>query len=49
VNVLPDPIGVELGYEWERQTTTLSLKGNLAQYEACAVVVQAAIAQFEPI
>ncbi|MEQ8542282.1 MAG: hypothetical protein RIB93_33110 [Coleofasciculus sp. D1-CHI-01] len=49
MNVLPYLIGVELGYEWERQTTTLSLGVNLAQYEACAGVVQAAIAQFEPI
>lgn len=49
VNVLPDPIGIELGYEWERQATTLNLTGNLAQYEARAVVVQVAIAQFEPI
>lgn len=49
VNVLPYLVGVELGYEWERQTTTLNLTGNLAQYEARAVVVQAAIAQFEPV
>ncbi|MEQ9487228.1 MAG: hypothetical protein RIG27_33855 [Coleofasciculus sp. F4-SAH-05] len=49
MNVLPDPIGVELGYEWERQTTTWNLTGNLAQYEARAVVVQAAIAPFEPV
>ncbi len=31
VNVLPYSIGVELGYDWERQTTALSLTGNLAQ------------------
>jgi predicted aspartyl protease len=49
VNVLPYPIGVELGYEWERQTTTLNLTGNLAQYEARVVVVQAVIGQFEPV
>lgn len=44
MNVLPDPIGVELGYEWEQQTTTWNLTRKLAQYEARAVVVQAAIA-----
>lgn len=30
VNVLPYPVGVELGYIWERQTATLNLTGNLA-------------------
>ena len=49
VNVLPYPIGVELGYEWERQTTTLNLTGNLAQYEARVVVIRGAIAQFESV
>nr|WP_290222344.1 aspartyl protease family protein [Trichocoleus desertorum] len=49
VNVLPYPIGVELGYAWERQTTALSLTGNLAQYEARVAVVQAVIGQFVPV
>lgn len=49
VNVLPYLIGVELGYEWERQTTTLTLTGNLAQYEARVVLVQAIVGQFEPV
>lgn len=49
VNVLPYLVGVELGYEWERQTTTLSLTGNLAQYEACVVLVQAFVGNFEPV
>lgn len=40
VNVLPDLVGVELGYDWEKQTAALSLTGNLAQYEARAVLVQ---------
>jgi hypothetical protein len=39
VNVLPYLVGIELGYEWERQTTALSLTGNLAQYEARVVLV----------
>jgi len=38
VNVLPYSLGIELGYEWERQTTALSLTGNLAQYEGCISV-----------
>ena len=48
VNVLPYSLGLELGYSWERQTTSLSLTGNLAQYEARAVVVQASVGQLEP-
>ena len=48
VNVLPYSTGVELGYEWDRQTTALSLTGNLAQYEAHVVLAQAVVGQFEP-
>jgi predicted aspartyl protease len=49
VNVLPYPVGVELGYVWERQTAAINLTGNLAQYEARVLVVQAVIGQFEPV
>ncbi len=49
VNVLPYSIGIELGYEWERQTTALSLTGNLAQYEARVVLVEAVLEGFEPV
>ena len=49
VNVLPYSVGVELGYDWERQTAALSLTGNLAQYEARVVLVQAVVGQFEPV
>lgn len=49
VNLLPYSIGVELGYEWERQTTALSLTGNLAQYEARVVLAQAVVGQFKPV
>ena len=49
VNVLPYLTGVELGYAWEQQTTALSLTGNLAQYKARVVLVQAVIGKFEPV
>jgi hypothetical protein len=49
VNVLPHAVGIELGYVWERQTTTVSLTGNLAQYEARVVLVQAVVGQFEQV
>ena len=48
-NVLPYLVGVELGYDWERQTAALSLTGNLAQYEARVVLAQAVVGQFEPV
>lgn len=47
VNVLPYQIGLDLGYVWERQTATLNLTGNLAQFEARVVVIQAILGQFE--
>ena len=49
INVLPYSTGIKLGYEWERQTTALSLTGNLAQYEARVVLAQAIVGQFEPV
>ena len=49
VNVLPYSIGIELGYEWEQQTTVLSLTGNLAQCEARVVLTQAVVGQFGPV
>lgn len=49
VNVLPYSTGVELGYDWVRQTTAVNLTGNLAQYEARVVLAQAVIGQFESV
>jgi hypothetical protein len=48
-SVLPYPVGVELGCIWEQQTTALSLTGNLAQYEARALVINTIVGQFEPV
>lgn len=49
VNVLPYLLGIELGYEWERQTTVLDLTGNLAQFQARAVLAQATVGDYEPV
>jgi hypothetical protein len=49
VNVLPYGLGLQLGYEWDRQTTSLSLSGNLAQYEARVVVLEGQVGEFEPV
>jgi len=46
VNVLPYLLGIELGCSWERQTTTLNLTGNLAQYEARVLLLQIEVARF---
>jgi len=39
VNVLPYRVGVELGAVWEAQTIPVQLSGNLADYEARALMV----------
>jgi hypothetical protein len=49
VNVMPYSLGTRLSYEWERQTTALDLTGNLAQYQARAVLVQAIVGNFQPV
>ena len=33
VNVLPCSIGGQLGLEWENQTISINLTGNLANYD----------------
>lgn len=49
VNVLPYQVGVELGALWEHQTPGLHLTGNLAHYEARALLVSAVIGRFAPV
>ena len=49
VNVLPYPVGVELGAVWEHQTTVLRLTGNLAQFDARALLVSAVAGPFPPL
>jgi predicted aspartyl protease len=49
VNVLPFEIGQRLGLNWDELRISLELAGNLAQYEARAVVVAAKIEGFEPV
>jgi len=49
INVLPYSIGVEPSHDWKRQTTSLSLTGNLAQYEERVVLTQAIVGQVEPV
>lgn len=49
VNVLPYPVGLQLGLIWERQTTSIQLTGNLAQAPARAVVLSATITPFPSV
>ncbi|MGI8551318.1 MAG: hypothetical protein ACR2PL_11120 [Dehalococcoidia bacterium] len=49
VNVLPYPLGVELGAVWEGQTVSVQLTGNLARYEARALLVSAEVGRFPPV
>jgi hypothetical protein len=49
VNVLPYPIGEQLGADWEEQTVPLRLSGNLARLEARALVVSTTIGGFPPV
>lgn len=49
VNVLPYSLGAQLGYIWEDQTTTLNLTGNLAHYEARAIIVDGIVGNFDSV
>ncbi|MDM8560495.1 hypothetical protein [Candidatus Parabeggiatoa sp. HSG14] len=49
VNVLPYQVGVNLGAVWEQQTIPLRLTGNLAQFPARVLVLQARVSQFQPV
>ena len=49
VNVLPYATGVELGFQWERQTTSVKLSGNLSIADARAVLVSAVVGSFNPV
>lgn len=49
VNVLPYSLGVELGFVWEEQRTSIVLSGNLARLPARGIIVSAAVASFTPV
>ena len=46
VNVLPYALGLQLGLIWENETLSVVLAGNLARFEARAVVVDAQVSSF---
>lgn len=49
VNVLPYPLGLQLGAIWNPRDQALELTGNLARYEARPLVVTAQVAAYPPV
>ena len=49
VNVLPYEMGLSLGAIWEHQTLSIPLGGNLARFEARALVLTANVDEFSSI
>ena len=49
VNVLPYPLGLQLGFIWEQQTTQVHLTGSLARLPARGVIVSGQVASFPPV
>jgi hypothetical protein len=49
VNVLPHALGLQLGFEWDKETNMVELSGNLATVEARVVVLSAVVASFAPV
>jgi len=49
INVLPYALGEQLGFDWDQQTQSVELSGNLASVEARVVVLSAAVGSFPPV
>jgi hypothetical protein len=49
VNVLPYPVGLQLGLLWEQQPTQVHLTGSLARLPARGVIVSGQVASFPPV
>jgi hypothetical protein len=49
VNVLPYRLGLQLRAIWESESATIRLGGNLARYDACPLIVFAAVGSFHSV
>jgi hypothetical protein len=49
VNVLPYPLGLQLGMVWEQQPTRIHLTGSLERLPARGVIVSGQVASFPPV
>ena len=48
-NVLPFDLGKQLGLDWNSQKVPIKLTGNLAQFDARAVLLTATVHDFSPV
>jgi len=49
INVLPYSLGVQLGFDWDQETRSVALSGNLASIEARVVVLAAVVGGFPTV
>jgi hypothetical protein len=49
INVLPYELGLQLGLIWEDETLSVLLTGNLARFEARAVVIDAQVSSLPTV
>ncbi len=49
VSVLPYQVGLQLGLVWAQQSVPLKLTGNLARFDARAVLLTAEVGKFAPV
>ena len=49
VNVLPYDLGVQLGGIWDNQQTSIQLTGNLANFEARAILLTGHVGNLSPV
>ena len=49
INVLPFTLGSQLGFNWDQETRSVELSGNLAAVEARVVVLSAVVGSFPPV
>src|SRR5438067_537988 len=49
INVLPYALGLQLGFDWDEQTRSVELSGNLASVEARVVVLSVVVGSFPPV
>jgi len=49
LNVLPNTIGIQLGYEWDKEHRPVTLTGNLASIEARVVVISVLVGKLQSV
>jgi ABC-type uncharacterized transport system permease subunit len=49
VDVLPHSLGLQLGFDWDQQSQSVALSGNLAAVEARVIVISGVVGNFAPV